>query len=262
MAVWLPIETYVSWPLLVPWVVRDPTCRGHPKRGIPDQWGSPDERGFLRDDNSMIKNLPRYLTIKGPHRSGLVGARIGTEFVAAHVWRKVSGSSVLASRWPELNSFVPNLVWLPGQIAKLTDREGSHVQETLQAMAWQIYRPVVVDNRHVEIVEKAWSLLPKPTRTIRTIDHSRLNWFQPTDRFYRTREERLASVLAALSSLEDGTALTRKVITTRYGDGLPLVAANARRDLRNFLEQYGSGRSDALSTRNPSVDPLTEVFSL
>lgn len=238
MAVWLPPETYARWPLLLPWVVRDPSCRGRPRKGVPDQWGSPDERGYLRDDNSLIKNLPRALSIVGPPRSGLSGARIGTEFVAAHVWRRVKGSNVLASRWPQLNSFVPNLVWLPGQIAKLTDREGSGVQETLQAMSWQIYRNVPVERRFSELVQDAWALLPIPRRTIRTLEPDHLNWFQPTKRFYQTREQRLRSVVEALLLLEDGGVPANKVITTRYGSGLPLISRDARLDLLRHLRRF------------------------
>jgi hypothetical protein len=236
MAIWLPPDTYSRMPILVPWVVRDPTCRGKPRRGVPDQWGSPDDHGFLRDDNSLIKSLPRSLPVTGPARGGLEGARIGTEFVAAHVWRKVNGSAVLASRWAELNSFVPNIVWIPGQVAKLTDREGSPVQEVLQVMSWQIYRRVAIDEQYRGVVTAAWERLPVPDRRIRTIDPERLNWFQPTDSFYATRERRLRTVVNALRDLELGQQPSTKVITTRYGEGLTTVGLEARLTLRRYLE--------------------------
>jgi hypothetical protein len=73
MALWLPLDTYERWPVLLPWVVRDPKCRGNPRRGIPDQWSSPDRSGYLRDDNSLIKALPRALTVKGPKESHVHG---------------------------------------------------------------------------------------------------------------------------------------------------------------------------------------------
>jgi hypothetical protein len=65
----------------------------------PDKWSSPDDAGFLRDDNSLIKALPRSLLVRGPKNSHISGARLGTEFVAAHVWRVV-GHEHLASRLP------------------------------------------------------------------------------------------------------------------------------------------------------------------
>lgn len=244
-AVWLPPDTYSRWPILLPWVVRDPSCRGRPSQGIPDQWGSPDQRGYLRDDNSLIKSLPRALPIAGPLQSGLSGARLGTEFVAAHVWRHVKGSDVLASRWPELNSFVPNLVWLPAQIAKLTDREGSGVQETLQVMSRDIYRNAPVEDHLADIVTRAWRLLPIPRRAIRPLDHSNLNWFRPSERFYQTRGTRLRSVLEALSAIEKGLALETKVITTRYGAGLPQVPKATIRELRVYLDRFDPGNDHA-----------------
>jgi hypothetical protein len=234
MAIWLPRETYSRLPVMLPWVVRDPTCRGAPSRGIPDVWGSPDPKGYLRDDNSLIKGLTRALDISGPSRSGLAGARMGTEFVAAHVWRQVNDSSVLASRWPELNSFVPNLVWLPGQIAKLTDREGGPVQETLQAMSVEIYRNVAVNPRYEALTQRAWSLLPAPKRSVE-LDCKNLNWFVLTESFYATREARLRTVVNALSGLELGQAPTTKVITTRYGAGLADVNAEERSELLRKL---------------------------
>ena len=180
MGIWLPLDVYAQWPVVLPWVVRDPSCRGRKSAGLPDQWSSPNKIGLLRDDNSMIKSFPRALPVASPGRAHLHGARMGTEFVAAHVWRTPIETEVLASRLPQLNSFVPNLVWLPGQIAKLTDREGSVVQETLQAMSWAIYRTAHVDSHLRDIVEEAWNLLPRPSREISDIDSADLNWFVST----------------------------------------------------------------------------------
>jgi hypothetical protein len=48
MGLWLPLDAYKRWPVLLPWVVRDPKCRGNPRRGFPDEWSSPNQDGFLR----------------------------------------------------------------------------------------------------------------------------------------------------------------------------------------------------------------------
>ena len=45
LGVWFPASTYRRFPLLLPYAVRDPSCRGNRSKGIPDEWGSPDERG-------------------------------------------------------------------------------------------------------------------------------------------------------------------------------------------------------------------------
>ncbi len=234
-AIWLPIDMYERWPILLPWVVRDPKCRGNAKRGLPDRWSSPDSNGYLRDDNSLVKSLPRALRVRGPDGSYVDGARMGSEFVASHAWRRIVKSEQLASRIPLLNTFVPNLVWLPNQVAKLTDREGGIVQQTLQAMAYQIYRKASVNPVLRDIVEIAWTMLPEPQVKLSPFRLNDLNWFEVTCGFYRTRSSRLGSVVEALEALELGRAIPKRVVTTRYAAGLPFVDRVALSHLKSFL---------------------------
>jgi hypothetical protein len=236
MGVWFPCATYRDWPVLLPWVVRDPKCRGNKSKGLPDEWGSPDERGYLRDDNSLVKALPRALPIKTSGFASLSGARMGTEFVASHVWREVLGSDQLASRNPVLNSFIPNLVWLPAQVAKLTDREGGVVQQTLQSMAWAIYRKAPVAPHLEEVVEAAWKMIPEPEPV--TISDAALNWFVETEQFLAVRAKRLDAVIEALHRLSNGQPLTGKVVATRYAAGLPGVHLGARAELPDHLRRF------------------------
>ena len=234
MAIWFPLDVYHDFPVLLPWVVRDPTCRGSRSKGVADQWGSPNEAGFLRDDNSLIKSLPRSLAVATADPSHLRGARMGSEFVASHIWRVVSHRD-LASRVPLLNSFVPNLVWLPSQVAKLSDREGSAVQIALQAMAWQIYRSAPVAAHLADVVEEAWALIPEPD-AIGPLPN--LNWFEATDRFFKTRRARLSSVVDGLERLNTGKLLDTKIVTTRYTEGLPTVDPESRVQLGQFLKRF------------------------
>lgn len=236
MGIWLPLDVYYEWPVMLPWVVRDASCRGSRRHGLPDEWGAPDDRGFLRDDNSLVKSLPRSLSVSTPAGRHLRGARMGNEFVASHIWRIVKHED-LASRHPLLNSFVPNLIWLPKQVSKLSDREGGPVQAALQSMSWAIYRHAPVAPHLTEVVEEAWSLLPEPELSI-DFDEAELNWFESTPTFFSTRRSRLQSVLDALMLLEAGEPLDRKVITTRYGDGLPQVSSAARSALRSRLQAF------------------------
>jgi len=236
MGVWLPLDVYRQLPVMLPWVVRDPSCR--PRNGSVDQWGSPNVLGYLRDDNSLIKSLPRSLSIRSPRQPHLNGARMATEFVAAHVWRTCTDGGDLASRRPSLNSFVPNLVWLPSQVAKLTDREGSTVQVTLQSLAWSLYRSAPVERRLDSVVEEAWSLLPKPAELSKGIDPRELNWFVSTDRFLATRIQRLNSVIGALDKLANGQVIDTKVVTSRYTAGLPSVSPSVRAALRDHLARF------------------------
>jgi len=168
--------------------------------------------GYLRDDNSLVTALPRSLPVRGPSESHISGARLGREFVASHVWRHVR-QGPLASRTPLLNSFVPNLVWLPSQVAKLTDQEGGVVQTTLQAMSRRIYRTAEVLPHLRPIAEEAWDLVPDPTVEVAPFDGGDLNWFCATDRFFQTRAARLRSVIEAVRAVEAGDLLPERVVT-------------------------------------------------
>ena len=47
LGIWLAPEIYQRYPLLLPYAVRDPESRGNSRRGIPDQWGSPNADGLF-----------------------------------------------------------------------------------------------------------------------------------------------------------------------------------------------------------------------
>ncbi len=237
-AIWFPVDLYRDWPILLPWVVRDPTCRGSRSKNILDQWSSPDDAGFMRDDNSMIKSIPRSLTVKGPAGSHLHGARMGTEFVASHVWRVVAHEK-LASRLPLLNSFVPNLVWLPSQIAKLSDQEGAPLQQTLQSMSYGLYRHAPVQRRLRPMSEEAWALIPTPSHSVEA-NTAKLDWFEVTERFRSVRAYRLRTVTSAFETLVRGDVLASKVVTTRYTTGITSLAPNVCASMLDYLQRFAS----------------------
>jgi hypothetical protein len=87
LAVWLPNEAYTRLPILVPYAVRDPKCRGDKSRGKPDEWGMPNNQGCFRDDNSLIKGLPRSLPIRNPSNRLVDRRYLGRNYVASHIWR-------------------------------------------------------------------------------------------------------------------------------------------------------------------------------
>ena len=66
---------------------------------------------------------------------------------------KAGGGSELSSRDLDTYSFVPNLVWLPTQVAKLTDREGSFAQAYLQALSSKIYNRLQVPHQFSSLVK-------------------------------------------------------------------------------------------------------------
>ena len=211
LAVWLPPEAYQRYPLLVPYAVRDPTCRGNTRRGIPDAWGSPDKAAQFRDDNSLVKGIPRSLPVHSGLTPFVNGRRLGTSFVASHVWRKLIPSGD-APRVRVTYSFLPNLVWLPSQVSKLSDREDGFVQTLLQAMSLRIYWGVPLTPKLRQFVEPIWQTLPKRPEAdqIAIPDPRDLNYFAFDEAWLARRIKTLNTVVAALNQASNGTAVTGK----------------------------------------------------
>jgi hypothetical protein len=242
MSIWFPTSVYQEMPVLLPWVLRDPKCRSKKSKGKviePDQWAAPNRDGYLRDDNSLVKGLPKSLAISSARYPFVNGRHLGGEFVASHIWRK-NLSGTLASRVPILNTFVPNLVWLPSQVAKLSDREDGPFQTVLKEISWAVYRDLPLSDRARVVAESSWSLLPQPTNTPKLLDEE-LNWFVSTPRFIKTRKAKLARVLEALGQLEDNQPVSDKLDPSRYREGLPSVSLSSRQKLRSDLELHLDG---------------------
>jgi hypothetical protein len=234
LAIWLAPDVYQRLPLLVPYARRDPNSRGNRASGVPDQWGSPDDRGYFRDDNSLVKGVPRSLPIQSTF-SLYRSHQISLGFVAAHVWRTINAPEG-AARNPLTYSFVPNLVWLPAQVAGLSDLEGSFVQRFLQRMSIKLYRDVAVAAGHRALVEQIWDLLPLPQDEfdVPLPGWERLSFFRPTEAFFVRRTVTIRRVAEALSS---GAPLD-KTVSGRYTAGIPSVGPDARRSLATFLSAY------------------------
>jgi hypothetical protein len=236
-SVWWDPKVYAECPVLLPWAVRDPKSRGNKSKGLPDEWGSPNSAGYFRDDNSLVKGLVKALSVRGPAGGYMTGQRLGLGWVAAHIWRDNSGD-VLASRDPRLYTFTPNLVWLPRQIAKLSDVEGGPVQAALKSISRALYRPTQPVGAKHAIAEKAWSYLADEQNPKHAIDLERLSYFDEPEKTIAMRQKRTKEVVDALISLESGGRLTKKVVSGRYTSGLPSVSAKARNALRWELEQH------------------------
>jgi hypothetical protein len=245
LGIWLSPSVYRRLPIPLPYAVRDPSCRGDKSKGLPDEWGSPNAEGLFRDDNSLVKGLPRSLPIRSPLRELYDGRRMGTGFVAAHVWRELRGTG-LASRDPLTYSFVPNVVWLPSDVAKLTDREGSFAQTYLQALSMKIYREDRVGKGLESIVEQAWTKLPHPLGIPKEglPEIADLNFFEPTEGFLQRRISKITEVVRAVDAVLAGRRLEGRVIASRYTSGLPSVPHKTLDQLKSHLESYLSGMEE------------------
>lgn len=241
LGIWMDRRYYQELPVVVPYAVRDSSCR-HSGPNQSDEWGAPDANGFFRDDNSLIKGIVSSMRVISPTQ-WLKGFK-GNGFTASHVWREPTGystSRVLASRRPDLNSFVPNLVWLPKQIAKLTDREGSFAQRYLQMLSRHIYEPVSVNPRLQNLISNTWDALPVPVglSNIELPDVSDITFFEYKDKIVEERKKKIQVVSSACNEvLANGTLSAVKVISTRYTQGLPNVNSNNLKKFVAWLEGY------------------------
>ena len=242
LGIWFPLRTYSVIPFLAPHAVRDNSCRKDAKAGRPEAWGSPNNEGYFRDDNSLIKVIPSALPIESRF-SEYDGARMGNGFVASHVWRTLTNDGS-ASRHPLTNSFIPNLVWLPTQVAKLSDREGSFVQSYLQAISKKIYRSALVSVHQRNVVAEAWSLLPDPSgiplQGLPGVEH--LNFFAYSTDFINSRFRSLRKVHQLITCAIDGQSGPH--VSKRYNEGLKLIHPEQLEPLDQFFREYLAGLED------------------
>jgi hypothetical protein len=239
LSIWLPTNFYRKLPIILPYVVRDNSCRKkEPNRE--DEWGSADSKGFLRDDNSLLKGIVRSFSIRSSKISSYNGRRLGIGFVASHIWGIISINKklLISSRHHMLNSFVPNLVWLPVQVSKLTDREGSFAQKLLQAVSHKIYGEISLPKEMCPI----WGALPHPSDPQKIdIDLTQLNFFDVPEDWMNKRINGLISEMDAILSV-DQIDLTNvpKVKASRYLPTLRKVPREQRQELIEALTNYKS----------------------
>lgn len=240
LGIWMSPKVYERLPLMVPYARRDPLARGSRAAGLSDQWGAPDSLGYFRDDNSLVKGIPRSLHLSSSF-SLYRSRQVATGFVAAHVWRQINAPEG-AARNPLTYSFVPNLVWLPAQVAGLSDIEGSFVQRFLQQLSLKIYRDTPVAEGHRELVTRIWELLPDPPNDsgIPLPDLAEVSFFDAPATFF---SRRMAMIRLVGEAMRDGRS-DRKVISTRYSAGLPSVPRDARTALSDFLLEYSARVGD------------------
>ena len=240
LGIWFPPSHYCRLPVPLPFVVRDASCRKR-KKGQKDQWSSPDSKGLLRDDNTLIKNMVNTFEVNSKTFNEYHGHRLGNGFVAAHVWRLMSNEQ-LASKNPLTNSFWPNLIWLPRNVAKLTDIDGSFAQRFVQAISLKIYRNLVIDNELNYFVEKCWSLLPTDHGIADELipDLTQINYFGIPSDFIDKKLRNIITVSDGLELVSQGRELPGKILHTRYTEGLPQVDPDAAQSLSSELAKYAN----------------------
>ena len=232
LSIWLPLELYRTAPVLLPFCVRDSTVKAK-------EWGSANSEGYLRDNNSALKTLVGSYTVKSPRTAVYPKSARGHGFVACHAWRKVEidGGSQYSTTHARTYSFIPNLAWLPAQVAKLTDHEGSYAQQVLQAISHRLYRPEAA--HHPAGLAGIWEALPAPELEGLEIDLAQLSTFEVSPRSIRMRRAILLREIAAVEeTLHSRTAGPVSPRSFRYLASLAKLEAAQTEGLREWLEYY------------------------
>ena len=237
LSIWIPPSFYRKLPIILPYVVRDNSCRTKKPTGE-DEWGSANSEGFLRDDNSLLKGIVRSFTIRSPRISEYDGKKLGTGFVASHIWGKVTVANtvMISSRHHMLNSFVPNLVWLPVQISKLTDREGSFAQRLLQAISCEIYRHIGLPKE----LRCIWESLVIPEGLPKIdVDLKRINYFDMPDGWLIKRIDGLISEINTVLAINKTEPVEEgKVKSSRYLPTLKQIPTQQTKEMNEWLSKY------------------------
>lgn len=130
---------------------------------------------------------------------------MGNGFVASHVWIQLRTKpiSIHACNWECSNSFIPNLVWLPVQLSKLTDRDNSYAQRFIQHISYLLYRKVPLPVKFPATM--IWNELQDPGITpISTIDLSQLNYFENNSTWIAERKAKLKNEIESIINVLNG----------------------------------------------------------
>jgi len=193
------------------YIIRDNSCRKKVNKKR-EEWGSCNSMGFFRDDNSMVKGIPKKYKIQSKNKN-YSGAKIGRGFVACHIWQKILDRPRLSTKNHLTNTFVPNLVWLPKQIAKLTDREGSFTQRYLQALSASVYRGAKMEPKKSKFVKNIWAKFPSTRKiAISRKEIKNLNFFLIDD---DEVENKVGQLLKSIEMIKN-PAKNKKLHCRRY----------------------------------------------
>jgi hypothetical protein len=215
-AIWIPTATVTEAPWIAPYALRkvrirtEPHAPGNPR----DLWGTPTPDGYFTDDNSLIK--PVVLRRKLRNSSSPYGTAAVTQgLVCCHF---LAGTTTD----PMLFSFIPNLVWLPKDLASLTDAhtasEPHPLHDYMKTVSRERYR-AIMGNADRARVEGAWNALSEPTRSLAMPDPNSWNELAdpaPLTRLIVNRLKRIVSFLDATL----GSGPRPKRFSRRYHAGV------------------------------------------
>jgi len=248
LSVWFPLGLYNRIPVVLPYVRRVPGCCPDKRIGRPDMRAWPEVgTGICSDDNSQIKELRLLGPVKSVSRGNL--GKMSSGYTACHIWQKVflTGSDALdderhACNIPILNSFVPNLVWLPKSVAIWTDSENSFAQRYLKLLS---YLRFAFNGNHCtglqQYVDKIWDMLPEPIdMEVDLPNVDQLAEFAIPDRVIIQRITNIGKVIRGLADSLNADTTSYKILRKHYTvqNIRDRVSREKIEELKHWLEAY------------------------
>ena len=256
--VWFKPKTYKQIPVLLPYAVRDAACRKIDPATGKDTRGVANDRGLMPDDNSSIKGIPKSLTIESVFLE-MNGKRLGKRFVASHCWRVLQNKpGILANQWERTNSFIPNLVWLPIQLSKLTDREGSYAQRFIQYVSGMLYRDFNLQN---PMLSEIWDELKEPDITpVSEIKLDKLNYFEDNEKWISRRKDNLLKELQSiLNILDGGSPIVKTINVSTYAPSLAEVVKSMETSDKTYLMKWITANMEENQVENDNISGVVIV---
>lgn len=253
--VWFSKEAYKQIPVLRPYVIRDSSCRNKdPKK---DTWAQSSNKGLMRDDNTSIKSIPKSLPIKSPWKE-MNGKTLGNSWVASHVWMSMQTRGEHACEWERTNSFIPNLVWLPSQLSKLTDRDGSYAQQFLKHISYLLYSKIINGN---SMLSDIWSELKDPGITpVTKFTLDDLNFFDFDAGWIANKKAKLQQELQSILDILDNPAVEVKtVFNDRYTSTLREASKKMKVPDKDNLKDWIKANLDYIDS--DTVIPVSTLIS-
>lgn len=256
--IWFRPETFDAIPVMLPYVIRDSSCRKiNPITGK-HSWGKSNRNGFLRDDNSLVKAIPRSLKIHSAI-SQMDGRIMGNGFVASHVWIKLQNRPEHACEWERTNSFVPNLVWLPNQLSKLTDRDGSYAQQFIQHISGLLYRQRTSSN---QVLSSIWNELKDPgIKPMSSFDLNDLNYFEHDVQWLNRRKASLVKSLVSILAIVNGGTSATHISCSSYAPSLAKAITSMAHSDKACFESWIKDIYTILTSTPPVTNRTAQIVS-
>ena len=244
LAIWIEPEAYKKLPIFEPVAYRDQNWK---KLGFVRGQANPST-ALLVDDNTYVKNYmnggTRFISSKKISYYNDKQLVSGSGFVACHIWDEVGPGKAKATGIHEIFTFIPNIVWLPQDVAYLTDIPGSQIKDILKQLSVNLYHGEKMAKTDLQlIVDASWEKLLEiphnqliPKKAIPNRDE--YNLMKGFDSAIDNKISRHMGHAEALIEHGNGRPIPPHLNTNKYVGTMHLTDPAKARTLGLWLEEY------------------------